>query len=92
MAETALNIAYEHPLWGVGIGNYRRFSVNYYNRDDTGIAREIIVWKNPHNEFLLHCQPVVLSALLRYCCYFIGHLCSSTVIEKTRGMVISFLL
>ena len=53
MAETALNIAYEHPLWGVGIGNYHRFSVNYYNRDDSGIAREVIVWKNPHNEFLL---------------------------------------
>jgi O-antigen ligase len=51
---TAWRIFVDHPLFGVGVGNYHEMSKRYYRASDRKLSSEVIMWKNPHNELLLH--------------------------------------
>ena len=53
MAKTAVNIIREHPVLGVGLGNYHQYAVDFYQQNKPNISPEVKRWKNPHNEFLL---------------------------------------
>ena len=51
---TAWRIFADHPLFGVGVGNYHEMSKQYYKMSEHKLSSEVIRWKNPHNELLLH--------------------------------------
>ena len=71
MYKTALNAFIVHPVFGVGVGGYHPYSIEYsreYNKlNKRKLPRGVTRWKNPHNEFLLHAATrgiVGLSALI----------------------------
>ncbi|HHJ36509.1 MAG TPA: O-antigen ligase domain-containing protein, partial [Gammaproteobacteria bacterium] len=53
MYETAYALFLQKPLFGVGVGNYRENSANYFESNKDRMSREVIIWDNPHNEILL---------------------------------------
>ena len=53
MAKTAVNIIKEHPILGVGLGNYHQYAVDFYQQNKSNISAEVKRWRNPHNEILL---------------------------------------
>jgi len=54
MFETALSAFDKHPFMGVGVGRYHEYSKKYYEANKERLSVEVIWWKNPHNELLLH--------------------------------------
>ena len=58
MYKTACSAFLEHPLFGVGVGGYHLYSKDFskiFNElNEKKISKEVVRWKNPHNEFLLH--------------------------------------
>jgi O-antigen ligase len=54
MFETALHIYMQHPFFGVGIGEYHEYAKQYFDQHKKRMSGEVIKWKNPHNEFLVH--------------------------------------
>jgi len=75
MYETAIHAFQEHPVFGVGVGRYHEYSLRYFEQNKDRLSREIIIWKNPHNELLLHAATrgsvgvVTLLALFLLLCY-----------------------
>ncbi len=53
MFETALSIFNESPLFGVGVGAYHDYAKKYFKSSDREMSAEVVIWKNPHNEFFL---------------------------------------
>ena len=71
MFRTAVSAFMESPLFGVGVGGYHPYTIEYskkYNKLNTiKLPWGVTHWKNPHNEFLLHASTrgvVGLSALI----------------------------
>lgn len=53
MYKTAYSVFKKNPLFGGGVGEYHKYALNYYKSQNGKISKEVIIWKNPHNEFLL---------------------------------------
>ena len=58
MYETAIHAFFDRPVFGVGVGGYHPFAKKYFQNynelNKKKLSKEVIRWKNPHNEFLLH--------------------------------------
>jgi len=54
MFKTGWHVFSLKPVFGVGVGMYHAYAKQYYDQSGGTLSEEVVLWKNPHNEFLLH--------------------------------------
>ena len=72
MFETAIHIFKDSPVFGVGIGGYHPHAQEYFDKKDEKLSREVILWKNPHNELLLQAATRGIFGILSFLVLFVS--------------------
>jgi len=72
MFETAYHIFLKSPVFGVGIGSYHSHAQEYFEKKGGKLSREVVLWKNPHNELLLQAATRGIPGILSFLVLFVS--------------------